>query len=221
MSTGYKHKSGPVCLACASLKEEIESLAPENLMLKFYPIGLHESPALLNQALQRGILQEGSGRDVILAYGLCSRSTVGLFNPGGKLVLPRSHDCIRLLRGTGEAQAGSYFLSPSWVRYGRTPLQEREKLIKKYGKETGAWVFENMFRHYRRIIFIKTLDSGESVKETLVLARETARQLQWDFMVERGSTGLLERLLQCYWDSRDFLVLAPGQRVEESMFFRS
>ncbi len=207
-------------MACKSLREEIERLAPENLILKFYPISLHESPALLNQSLQRGILQEGRGRDVILAYGFCSRSTVGLFNPGGKLVLPRSHDCIRLLRGPGQERTGSYFLSPSWVRYGRTPLQERERLIKRYGKETGAWVFENMFRHYRQITFIKTMDSGERVKETLVLARETARQLKWDFMVEPGSTGRLECLLKGSWDSPDFLVLSPGQRVEESMFFR-
>lgn len=206
-------------MACESLKEEIDRLAPENLILKFYPIGLHESPAFLNQVLQREILQEGSGRDIILAYGFCSRSTVGLYNPGGRLVLPGFHDCIQLLRGPGRERAGSYFLSPSWVRYGRTPLQEREQLIKKYGKETGAWVFADMFRHYRQITFIKTMDSGEGIEETLVQARETARQLKWDFTVEPGSTHRLERLLKGYWDSPDFLVLSPGERVEESMFF--
>ncbi|OPZ75636.1 MAG: hypothetical protein BWY80_00061 [Firmicutes bacterium ADurb.Bin456] len=215
-----KQRSGPVCLACESLKEEILRLAPENLILKFYPIGLHESPALLNRALQRDILQKGNGVDIILAYGFCSGSTVGLYNPGGRLVLPGSHDCIRLLRGPGQEQARSYFLSPSWVRYGRTPLQEREQLINKYGKEAGVWVFANMFRHYRQITFINTMDSWEGIEETLIAARETARQLGWAFMVEQGSTRRLERLLKGCWDFPDFLVLSPGERVEEGMFFR-
>ncbi|HQD91554.1 MAG: DUF1638 domain-containing protein [Chloroflexi bacterium] len=209
-----------ICLACESLKEEISKLAPKCLKTKFYAIGLHESPAFLNKALQQDILEEGCGRDVLLAYGFCSRSTIGLFNPGGRLVLPRFHDCIQLLRRVGEDATGSYFLSPSWVRYGRTPLQERQQLIEKYGRETGEWIFDSVYRHYRRIIYIDTMNDGETVNETLYQARETARRLQWDFMVEQGTVDRLERLLKGCWESADFLVLAPGQKVEESMFFK-
>ncbi|MFX4261110.1 DUF1638 domain-containing protein [Pelotomaculum propionicicum] len=211
-------RNDQICLACSSLKEEIDKLAPDYLETKFYPIGLHESPSYLNKALMQVILREGRGRDVILAYGLCSRSTVGLFNPGGKLVLPRFHDCIRLLRQTGRDAAGSYFLSPSWVRYGRTPLQERSELIAKHGPQTGAWIFDSMYRHYKQIIYIDTMGAGEDTRKTIELARETAGGLGWDFAVEPGATDRLERLLTGSWDSSEFLVLPPGQKVEANMF---
>jgi hypothetical protein len=224
-------------IACPSLKPELEMLAREcgnEISFRHPEMSLHQrSAAALNAALQSSIDDAGEVDAVAVAYGLCNRGVVGLTARTRKLVLPRAHDCIGMLLGSGrryldqlEAQPGTYFQSAGWLEhaqpdarqpdftFGPTSNVTRERLVERYGEENADYLlgeFEGFTKHYDRLAYIATpmAETARWQGEAEALAKARG----WTFERLEGDTGWLKRLLEGDWAEDEFLVVRPGERV--------
>jgi hypothetical protein len=173
---------------------------------------------------------------ILLAYGLCNYGVRGLHAPL-PVVLPRAHDCITLLLGSRQrydeyfaANPGTYYKSPGWIERNSDPndspasitsrlglLRDREALVAKYGEENADFLMETMgdwLQNYSKLAFIDT-GVGDTARY-LDFATSFARDKGWEMEHVSGSLALIERLLSGDWPDEDFLVLAPGNRIEAS-----
>jgi hypothetical protein len=228
-------------IACPVFQREIEMLAaecPTTITTRHLEMALHERPAdNLHTALQAAI--DGTAPDqcdaIGIAYGLCNRGIVGLRARHVPVVIPRAHDCIGLLLGSGqkylaqlEAQPGTYFQSAGWLENsqpggGLRPLNltfgpnsnvTRPQLVEKYGEENADYLleqFNNFTQHYQRLAYITT-PVPEAAKWEAA-ARQTAQHKGWAFEKLPGDLGWLRRLLNAEWGEKEFLVLRPGEHV--------
>ena len=127
--------------ACKTLQDEINAVLNSNVDCDFLEYGLHNTPAKLQQELQKRI-DETSGYDtILLGYGLCSNGTAGLRSDRHKLVIPRVHDCISLLLGSRELYdrefgkcPGTYYLSKGWIDQKGDPISSYRKYCERYGE---------------------------------------------------------------------------------------
>jgi hypothetical protein len=230
------------CLACEALAREAYLCAarsPHVIDVEIYRLGLHRDPADLRARLQARI-DEAAGAvaageeewdAVVMAYGLCGKSTAGLVARGVPLVLPRAHDCITLYLGSRERYneqfreyPGTYWYTLDYCErsQGRVSLSADadmemeatyEEYVEKYGEDNAEYLMEVMGawrEHYDRAAFID-MGVGET---TAVVAKtqEDARNKGWAYEQLAGDLILVRRLLEGDWDE-DFLVLQPGEQV--------
>lgn len=229
-------------IACEVLHREIcacVATSPLVLDLEFLPKGLHDlgserMSARLRESLAR--VDPERYEATVLCYGLCNNGTLGLSSPT-KLVIPRAHDCITLLLGSREryrelfdSHPGSYFKSPGWIERDSDPSLGEETVVSKigisprredyarlYGEENADFLVEALgdwLKRYDRLVFIDTAQGvPSSYRET---SRAQAVQEGLSFEEVPGDISLLRRLLSGEWDSEDFLVLRPGEKVAPS-----
>jgi len=206
---------------------------------EFLPKGLHDiGEQGMSSRIQAAIDATDPTRydAILLAYGLCNYGTRGLHAPV-PIVLPRAHDCITLLLGSRQrydeyfaANPGTFYKSPGWIERDTDPnaspasitsrlgmTRDRAVLVEKYGEENADYLMETMgdwLQGYRKLAFIDTGvgDTPRYRKTSQALAAEKG----WEMEEVTGSRALLERLCSGDWPKADFLVLAPGERIEAS-----
>ena len=234
-------------IVCQVMSREMEFVAPQSphsVEVEVLTMGLHDLGVGMRSHLQERIdAADSQGYDaLLLGYGLCGRGTEGLRAGSTQLVLPRAHDCIGILMGGRaryeayfENHPGVYYRSPGWIEFqtpdlqwlqpaqtsAKHPLGERrtrEELIVEYGEENGSYLFEQFRayrRHYSGLTYISTgLESDDRCR---ALARAEAEREQWAFDEFRGTTALLQRMVNGDWDSADFLVVPPGGTVRAAL----
>lgn len=230
-------------LACEIMFREICYCAAKSkniVDIRFLRKGLHDfGQKEMSQNLQQEIDQVPKDKyeAILLGYGLCSNGTAGLKTERIPLIIPRAHDCITLLLGSKEryreyfeAHPGTYFRSTGWLE--RNFLSEEdqgkdiptqlglnrtlEEYIIKYGEENAQYLIEtlqgwNGLRHYDRIAYID-MDIGY-FQEYEEKARKEAADKGWKFERLKGDIGLLRRLVDGDWNSDEFLVVRPGEKI--------
>jgi hypothetical protein len=230
------------CVACDVLARPVYLSAahsPHTLDVVLERYGLHLKPNKLRSKLQSQIDfadEAGLYDAVVLAYGLCGKATDGLRAGTIPLVIPRAHDCITLFLGDRtryeqefEACPGTYWYVQDFIKRGEdeeVPLSiggntiaDEEKVyaefVEKYGKDNADYLLEVMGAwqaHYERAAYIDMgLGQDEDAAEK---AQQDAKKHGWRFEQMAGDLVLIRRLLYGDWDSEDFLVLLPGQRIE-------
>lgn len=212
-------------IACEVFRDEFLSFQEPGLEYRFLTQGYHRTPGQMPPAIQAAIDEVPVGADaIVLGYGLCSNGVVGLRAPHVPLVIPRVHDCIAMLMGSRkvyEEQAarcpGTYYLTRGWIEYGKTPYTEyRDVYLEQYDEETAAWIAREMMKHYQRVVLI---DHGLGAMEAYrVLAREMAAFFELDYEEMQGSLDYVRRLLAGPWDNDDFVVVEPGETIEQNPF---
>jgi hypothetical protein len=230
------------CLACEALARVAylsAARSPHVVDVELFRLGWHEDPDDLRARLQRAI--DAADADaheydaVVMAYGLCGRSTAGLAANDMPLVIPRAHDCITLFLG-GRARyheeftrhPGTYWYVRDYVerKSGGTALSlgadmggDAEDLydeyVEKYGEDNAQYLMEVMGawrEHYDRAAYIDmgVGDSRDVEEET----RAEADRRGWNFEKLAGDLVLIRRLIWGDWDDEDFLILDPGERIE-------
>ena len=214
-------------VACAVIIEELRSRLPADVDCEIMDFGLHRSPEQLRTKLQETIDKSSDYETIVLAFGLCGMSVVGLSSHSSTLVVPRADDCIAVFLGSRAAYLkqqtefpGTLFLSKGWIE-GRidntSPGTEVfRQLLAKYGEERALRMYSiyqarQPLRHYKRLAFITTSAESELDKYKDV-ARRRAADLKLSYEEILGSTAFMDKIATAAWD-KEFVVTPPGHRI--------
>jgi hypothetical protein len=232
-------------ISCEVFRREVSWLAarsPCYVDTVFLPQGLHESPDKLrailleeiekaNQEIPRRLNAKPDYYDyIILAYGLCDNSIVGLKSARIPLVIPRAHDCITLLLGSKETYSrlheeypGAYWYSRGWIERSLQPGKERyeetyKSYVEKYGEDNAEYLMEmeqGWFKSYNRAFFINWEDLGNT-EFYRSYAKECADYLKWSYEETQGDPSLMEKMFRGEFDEKEVLLVEPGKIVAPS-----
>ncbi len=231
------------CIACEVLARPVYFSAahsPHMIDVTLVRYGLHIHPQKLKDHLQRLIhsAEEEADYDaVLLAYGLCGKATDGLQAGRIPIVLPKAHDCITLFLGSRERYKREFDRCPGTYWYVQDFIQRSQdsdltlsigantaanadalylEYIQKYGQDNANYLMKAMAAwqaHYQRAVYIK-MNTGDG-QDAAVQAKTDAHKRGWQYEELTGDIALIKKLLFGEWD-RDFLKLAPHQRIEMS-----
>jgi len=232
-----------IALTCEALARSIYASAatsPHTITVRLFQQGLHDRPRNLRATLQTALdeLEPGACDAVLLAYGMCGTSTVGLRAPAHTpLVMARAHDCITLYLGSRaryqeefNRHPGTYWYSLDYMEraadgsstaLGAAGLEDQEakyeEYVAKYGRESADALMDEIrswTQHYTRAAFIDTGLGDPTAYETL--ARQKAEREGWVFERKQGDRRLLEQLIHGQWPDEDFLTVPPGYVIQQS-----
>ena len=227
-------------IACEIMAREIYQCAARALNttdITFFSEGLHDNSDECRKELQGAVdaVPADPFDALVLGYGLCNNSTVGLRAGRTKMVIPRAHDCITFFLGDKARYAkrfaerpGTYYYTSGWLEYEKrggkrvayqqgSGLSERmayDQLVEKYGEENAAFLAESMtgweahYTHGALITFPFTAHLGLDER-----VRAICREREWDYTEIPGDLRLIQDALDGNWDAERFLVLEPGEEV--------
>ncbi len=229
-----------VALTCSALARGLYALAatsPNIVTVHLFDQGLHNTPRNLRNLLQSGIdaIQPDQADTILLAYGICGTSTLGLVARHTPLVIPRAHDCITLYLGSRQnydqefsAHPGTYWYSADYLERSNSSTglgastpgmidSVYEEYVERFGKDNADYLMEVMGewgKHYTRAVFI---DTGQADTQNYeAVARDQAQRRGWLFERKEGNRRLLEMLVNGQWNEDEFLVVPPGHVVRQA-----
>lgn len=227
-------------IACAVMQREIsfELVQTDSIMRVWWmKQGLHDTPDLLRQQLQKQIDQieeenEDAAPDkkydaVCLGYGLCSNGVIGLRSDTLPLVIPRCDDCMSLFLGSAQRyrtlfaqHPGTYWYNPGWIEHAFTPSEASyaaryTEYVEKYGEDNADFLMEESKSWVKNYNHCTYIDSPVYHNEAYVqYAKQAAAQYHWDYDCEKGDQRMLHALICGSWQENDFLVCPPEHIVE-------
>lgn len=231
-----------LAISCEALVRTVYAIAattPHTVNVQTLEQGLHNHPRNLRLVLQAQIdaVEQDLYEAILLVYGICGTSTVGLTARHTPLVMARAHDCITLYLGSHERyqeefdkHPGTYWYSVDYMEHirgdasvalGAAGLEEEEaeyeKYVAKWGVETADMLIEEMrqwAKHYTRAAFIDT-GLGNVTKYEKV-AQEKAQKEGWVYERKQGNRRLLEMLINGTWPENEFLTVPPGYKIRQA-----
>lgn len=206
-----------IILACETIKDELERAIEKTKA--DYPVyyiesGLHNNPSFLHQRIQEEIDKKENATKILMAFGYCGNSMLGIKSTRAKLIIPKIDDCISLLLGSAEdrkklsRQMGTYFLTKGWLQYESNLITEYERCVEKYGQGRALRIMKSMLGNYKRFMVINT--GAYPVDSIIERTLDFAAKLNITHEVYDGSPRLFHKLLLGPWDD-EFIVLEPGQ----------
>ena len=217
----------PACLAIATSPHTVDPV--------FTAKAEHDQPDRLKATIQ-GYIDEvdrlGGYEGILIGMGLCGNGLVGVKARTAPLVIPRAHDCCTLFLGSKEKFASEFGenLSAEWssagyMERGEGYLRESEvgislgtdreydDLVAQYGEENARYVWDTLHPPSRQseVIFIKDPEIPDETFEREAQAEAEKRDL--GFKLVRGNMRLIHKLIHGDWNSDEFLVVSPGERI--------
>jgi hypothetical protein len=198
-----------------------------DIPMKVMDYALHatpkEMPGKLNDAVKE-MEKRGCSR-LALGYGLCSNGTVGV-KADGELVVPRCHDCISMLLGsparymeTFNKYPGTFFLSDGWFRNYGDPLTTVEKrYAPKMGEKKAMKGMSLEIANYKYICLIN--NGVGDIKLLRERAKENCLVFKKEYLELDADLSYFEALLDGPHVESDFLVLNPGEEVQDHRFYQ-
>ena len=228
-------------IACEVFAREIYHCAARALNttdIALFTQGLHDNSDTCRHELQAEIdaVPPEQFDALLLGYGLCNNSVVGIRAGRLRMVIPRAHDCISFFLGSKERYArefaecpGTYYYTSGWLEYEsrggervaysqKSGLAKRaayEELLEKYGEENAGYLVESMSQwevHYTRGALIQFAFTRHLGLEEKV--RAICEQKNWEYSEIPGDLRLIQDWLDGRWDPERFLVVEPGRRIE-------
>jgi hypothetical protein len=203
-------------IACMTVAEELEGIVPEGTETAYMEFGLHTNPKKLTEKVQEEIDRTNGVDTILLGYGLCSMSVLGLRSPRHRLVIPRMHDCIGIFMGSNRkykeqayGNPGTYYLTKGWIDHGGDPYKVLQKWQQEYGETRAKFLYDKTMSNYTRLAYIET--GQEERAEYIGYARMAARELGLKFEKIDGSRTIVQKMLSGEWDS-DFVIVEPGEQ---------
>ncbi len=231
-------------IACEVLARQAyyaAALSPHVVDIELIAKGLHNDPNTLRTHLQTrldAVSSEAKGYDaVLLGYGLCSNSIVGLVCRAAAMVVPRAHDCIALFLGSAERYADEFRETPGTYWYVADYIERNDpssgqnvalgsmadegalqatykEYVRKYGQDNADYLMEVMGawqKHYSRAAYIENADMP--MPDYRPQVREIAAQRSWQFEQLEGRLLLIRDLVEGRWEPERFLVVPPGHII--------
>jgi hypothetical protein len=229
-------------IACNVFQREVcwcLSQSPHVIDVEFTEVGQHVRSEALRALIQTAIdAAETGGKAydaILLLFGLCGNTTIGLHARKTRLVIPRAHDCATILLGSraqfekhfkdapstpfssaGYFERGEFFLRVadgiSTVQYGNSYAA----LVDHYGEEKARYVWEALHppalqSETDRAVFIElpqTAALGHAAK-----FREKAEAEGKQYTCLQGDIRLIRNLLFGQWDTEEYLIVPPGHKT--------
>lgn len=235
--------SNTIVISCEVFRHEIELITSqmENPPATYFmEMGLHERPDRLRETVQDFVLEQEALRPneftILMAYGLCGQGLTEITCTRATLVLPKVHDCIPLLLGIKQDEAGghslngqTYWQSPGWVSYAHSELLRNKEAkykeyLDKYGEDNAQYLMEEQLswlQNYQTVRLIRwpqmtqmetraEKPSGFFEDEARCFAREA--ELPYTDCV--GADSYLRALLEGGKDPELFLHIKPGYTAQ-------
>jgi len=229
-----------VALTCEALARSVyaaAATAPHTVSVRLFRQGLHNTPTRLRNTLQAAVdvIDPGECDAILLVYGICGTSTIGLTARHTPLVIPRAHDCITLYLGSRQryqqefdAHPGTYWYSLDYmeraepgmtlgVASGGIAEELYTQYVEKYGKDNADYLMEIMGewgKHYDRAAFIDMgVGDGQAFEQ---MAHEQAQRRGWLFERKQGDRRLLTMQLSGDWPEDEFLIVPPGCAIVQT-----
>ena len=212
--------------------------SPHIIDVEFTELGDHVRPETLRAGLQARVdAAEASAKDydaILLLFGICGNSTIGLTARKTRVVIPRAHDCCSILLGSKERFREHFadnpsmpFSSAGYIERGEYYLRVEEgenrvhygdayaEYVKQYGEENAKFIWESMHPEHpelgNKAVFI-------DLPETAALGyadrfREKAEADGKQVVRLEGSLRIIHDLIFGQWDPETFLTLNPGQKA--------
>jgi len=226
-------------IACDVLTREICILVaqtPHVFDMEFTEKDSHNRSDNLRRLIQEKIDRcAGKQYDaVLLAYGLCGNSTVGLEARDTRVVVPRAHDCCTLFLGSKERFKQHFqdnpsqpFSSPGYMERSDALFHdglgeknmEKDPVylehVEKYGEENARYIYETMHGtkiKHNKLVYIEIPETRHPGYAEL--CRKRAQEARMEFVPLEGSLELLKNLIFGNWHPEDFLILSPKRRTK-------
>lgn len=199
-------------IGCHSTMNEVQAQGRKQGMdCEFLDFNFHARPDKLHAKIQE-IIKESQDYDlIILTYGRCSNSMLGLLSPRVPLLFPATHDCIGLMLGSTarhmelfKKDSRTYYFSQGWLDYGRTPLAEYYEYEAKYGEKKALKLIQSLYGSYRKAIFIITPGINDLARYRQKV-QEIADFFGWEVGEIEGDINLLTSIVK-------------GNKVPESIY---
>lgn len=223
-----------IVIACQVLQDLVERLLPPGLASRvtFLDYGLHRVPVKMTHRLQSLIDEIVEPSLIVLGYGLCGNGLRGLKAGLHTLLVPRADDCIAILLGSYKAyleqfsaEPGTYYLSKGWLELGSHPLKEFEEYVEKYGPKDAAWIMDQQYQNYNRLVLVT--HNREDLEKYRLEALKVAKYCeQWGMRYEEiiGSEVYVQQLIEVAANlskaNEDFVLIPPGGVLLQDMFMR-
>lgn len=233
MDQSHENQEAVAIIACKVLQSPLEEMLPDRLRrrAKFMDYGLHSQPPQLKQTLQAAVDAIPTPGIIILGYGLCGNGLSDINAGRNTLIIPKVDDCIALLLGSRqmylremEKSPGTYYLTKGWLESGSDPLKEYHEHTEQYGAEEAAWIMDQQYRNYERLVLIA--HNRHDLNTYRPKALEVARYCrQWGMRYEEvlGSDRYIRRLaeISVHPESADdeFIVVPPGRSSHQELFW--
>lgn len=219
-------------IGCSVFKNKLEEILEKNSLkfdVEFISMKNHLDPEKLKDKIRDEIIKAENDpnnkyKKIILLYGLCGNSTVGLSSTL-PLVIPKVHDCCSIFLGSSK-QFYELFetkLSSEW--YTSDYLEEMEKikeedpnfnmayttlkleyLINKYGEDNGNYLYETFTAMEKEIIFIKTSNKNDEAN-----IKKLSKQYCSLEIMEGGFQLLNDIVMERY--NEEILYLNSGEKI--------
>ncbi len=225
-------------ISCEVFSRLIYSAAaqtPNIIDVEFTELRSHVDPDGLRKQIQTIIDRTSDKYDaILLGYGLCGNSTSGLTARSVPLVIPRAHDCCTVFLGSRAAFLEHFGQTPSaqwssacyyerldgWYHGGVAGMTTSEheayytELVEKYGQENADYIID-MMKVKNEIDFLTFIElDGFDAPETIEAFRRHAGDSGKQARFVRGSTRLIDALVNGDWDDEEFLVVPPGAEIK-------
>lgn len=221
-----------VIIACQIMQSMFQGLLPPELSqdVTYMDYGLHRHPQRMTWTLQDAIDSVQTPSLIVLGYGLCGNGLDGIKAGPHTLLVPRADDCIAILLGSRsaymrqfEATPGTYYLSKGWLESGSHPLKEYLEYREKYGEKDAAWIMDQQYQHYERLVLVA--HNSQDLEAYRPQALEVAQYCQqWGMRYEEilGSDAFVRRLIEAALNPEqagdDFVIVPPGGEVRQEQF---
>lgn len=227
-------------IACEVFTREIcfcTAHTPHIVDIDFTAKGAHEDSDYLRKVIQNKIKDtENSEIDydaVLLGFGLCGNSILGLSSNKLPLVVPRAHDCCTIFLGSKEKftkyfkdRLSAEWTSPGYLERGDSMIRSEDiedtlkrnksyqELVDQYGQENAEYVWETLHPEKNADSYIYIEMDEFAHLNYLSQIKEKADKENKDFEIIQGSMSLISRLIDGKWDQEDFLILEPGDEIK-------
>ena len=210
-----------VILACHTICDELEKAAREtNCDHPFIWVesGLHLRTDLLRRRLQEELDRIEGVERVLLGFGFCGNSVLGLTTGAFELIFPKVDDCITWLLGSQEyrkqcfQQGGVYFLTKGWLEGEANIWKEYLAVLARFGPERTERIYRIMLAHYRTLGLIDT--GAYDPMDLLPHVEKIAATLKLEPRILQGTVALLKDFLCGPWNEKDYAIIPPLTTIE-------
>lgn len=206
-------------IACSVFLREISeviAVSPNRVDPVFFELDRHEKPDELRTEIQAELDRtKGEYDAVVLLFGLCGNTAIGLRSDNYTLVIPRAHDCALLLLGNhklylehfGENPSRSYDCIGYLERRRNFETAEYEAHVEQFGREEADFLREQLHGKEKdeERIFIVTPPCASVPLE---------RRPEIRYRDVTGDLRLLKMLIDGNWPDQEFLVVPPGKTIK-------